>query len=211
MRIDIVADVICPWCFIGKRRLERAMAMRPDLTIRRSWRTFQLNPDMPAGGMPCDLYLQMKFGPGRSSARIHANIAAIGKGEGIDFAFDQIRHIPNTLLAHRLIGFAAASGLSDTVVEALFRGYFLDGLDIGDIDTLSAIAGGCGLDETEAFASLIAPAGAREARAEDQRARRLGINAVPCFIFDSGYAIAGAQEPEMFLPLFDLAESAAAD
>jgi predicted DsbA family dithiol-disulfide isomerase len=209
MRIDIVADVICPWCFIGKRRLERALAMRPDLTVERSWRTFQLNPDMPQTGMPRDLYLQMKFGPGRSSSRIHANIAAVGKSEGIDFAFDKIRRTPNSLQAHRLIRFGGAAGYADEVAEAVFRGHFLDGLDIGDIDTLAAIAASCGLDEAGSRAYLAAAGDTQELRAEDQRARRLGISAVPCFIFDGGCAISGAQEPEMFLPLLDLAAEAA--
>jgi predicted DsbA family dithiol-disulfide isomerase len=209
MRIDIVSDVICPWCFIGKRRLERAMAMRPELEVRRRWRPFQLNPDMPADGMPRERYLAAKFGAERNSARIYANVAAAGKGEGIDFAFDRIRRTPNTVRAHRLIRLAAEEGIEDSVVEALFGAYFLDGRDIGDVETLTEIAARCGLDEAATRTHLAGPAGASEVRAEDQRARRLGIDAVPCFIIDGGYAIAGAQAPEMFLPLFDVATAAA--
>ncbi|HZT87865.1 MAG TPA: DsbA family oxidoreductase [Stellaceae bacterium] len=204
MRIDIVADVVCPWCFIGKRRLERAMAMRPELRIHRVWRPFQLNPDIPLAGMPRELYLQMKFGPGRSATRIHANIAAVGKAEGIDFAFDRIERVPNTLLAHRLIRLAAEAGRADAVVEALFHGYFVEAADIGDIAVLAAIGARAGLDVRRRLAAI----GGTDVRADDQRARRLGVNAVPCFIFDNGYAISGAQEPEMFLPLFDLAATA---
>ena len=205
MRIDIVYDLVCPWCFIGKRRLERAMAMRPQIAVRRSWRPFQLNPEMPPTGMPRELYLQLKFGGARSAARIHTTIAAAGRSEGIDFAFGKIRRIPNTVNAHRLIAAAAAEGCADRLVEALFRGYFTDGLDIGDVATLAAIADQCGLDRTATRASLAGEAGIAAVLAEDDRARRTGIHAVPCFIVDGRYAVSGAQEPEMFLPLFDLA------
>ncbi len=205
MHIDIVADVACPWCFIGKRRLERALAQRPDLLVTRSWRAFQLNPDMPAEGIPRALYLAAKFGSPRHAARGCAAIAAAGRGEGIDFAFDRIGRTPNTLRAHRLIRFAANEGRGDAVVEALFTAYFHDGLDIGNIDVLAASAGRAGLDYDASRLYLESEAGVDEVRAEDRRARRLGIHAVPCFVLERGYAISGAQEPEMFLPLFDIA------
>jgi len=208
MHIDIVADVICPWCFIGKRRLERALALRPDICATRSWRAFQLNPEMPPEGMPRERYLAAKFGS-RSPAQSEARIMAAGRGEGIAFAFDKIRRTPNTLRAHRLIRLAAATGRADAVVEAMFRGYFHDGTDLGDLDALAALAASCGLDEAETRAWLAGDAAAEEVLAEDRRARRLGIHAVPCFVIESGYAISGAQEPEMFLPLFDLATAAA--
>lgn len=209
MRIDIVADLICPWCFIGKRRLDRALAMRPDLDVQRVWRAFQLNPDVPPEGMRRDSYIQLKFGVGRTGARAQAKMAAAGEAEGIAFAFDRIRRAPNTLQAHRLIAFASAEGLAEPVVEALYRGYFLDGLDIGDIDTLAAVAGPAGLDEAAVAAYLAGKAGTIEVLAEEKRARRVGIHAVPCFILDGAYAVSGAQEPEMFLPLFDLASEMA--
>jgi predicted DsbA family dithiol-disulfide isomerase len=205
MHIDIVSDVACPWCFIGKRRLERALALRPDLVATRSWRAFQLNPDLPAEGIPRDFFLAAKFGSVRQAVRSHAAIAAAGRGEGIDFAFERIRRIPNTFCAHRLIRLAAAEGSGDGMVEALFRGYFIDGLDIGNIETLARIAARTGLDHEAARAYLAGEAGAEEVHAEESRARRLGIHAVPCFVLERGYAIAGAQEPEMFLPLLDLA------
>jgi predicted DsbA family dithiol-disulfide isomerase len=186
MRIDIVADFVCPWCFIGQRRLARAMAMRPRLSVARTWRPFQLNPDLPLEGLSRELYLHLKFGGLRSAERIHNALATAGAREGIDFAFDRIRRTPNTLNAHRLIRLAAASGRADAVAEALFQGYFSDGVDIGDVDALARVAAGAGL-------------------AEEHRARRIGIDAVPCFIIDGDYALAGAQDPEMFLPLFDLA------
>ena len=206
MHIEIVSDVICPWCFIGKRRLERALALRPDLTARLSWRSFQLNPEMPVEGISRELYVSAKFGSARAAERLHAAVAAAGRGVGIDFAFDQIRRVPNTLRAHRLIWLAGEQGCADRVVEALFAAYFLRGLDIGDIEVLAATAAGTGLNQQEVRRYLTGAAGAAAVRAEEQRARRLGVHAVPFFILDRGYAISGAQEPEMFLPLFDMAQ-----
>jgi predicted DsbA family dithiol-disulfide isomerase len=205
MRIDIVADVICPWCFIGKRRLERALALRPDLTVTLSWRAFELNPDMPSEGISREAYLAAKFGGFGMAERLYANIRAAGRGVGIDFAFERIRRTPNTLRAHRLIRLAADRGRANAVVEALFRAYFIAGLDIGDVETLAVIAARAGLDHAEARRHLASEAGTAEVRADEHRARRLGIHAVPCFVLERGYAISGAQEPEMFLPLFDIA------
>jgi predicted DsbA family dithiol-disulfide isomerase len=204
MQIDIVADVTCPWCFIGKRRLERALTMRPDIAATRSWRAFRLNPDLPRDGVPRELFLAAKFGGSRAANRFRAIVAA-GRAEGIDIAFDRIRRTPNTLLAHRLIRLAAAEGRSDAIVEALFHAYFTSGIDIGDIGTLALIAAQNGIDRRRAAAYLDSDAGTAEVLAEEQRARRLGIRAVPCFIIERGYTISGAQEPEMLLPLFDLA------
>jgi predicted DsbA family dithiol-disulfide isomerase len=208
MHIDIVADVACPWCFIGKRRLERALALRPDIVVSRSWRPFQLNPDLPSDGIPRDFFLAAKFGSVRQALRGEATIAAAGRSEGIEIGFERIRRTPNTLCAHRLIRLAATKGNGDGMVEALFRAYFVDGVDIGDIDALAMIAGRAGLDRGGARAYLASEAGVPEVLAEDGRARRLGIHAVPCFVIERGYAISGAQEPEMFLPLFDLATGA---
>jgi predicted DsbA family dithiol-disulfide isomerase len=205
MHIDIVADIACPWCFIGKRRLERALALRPDIVATRSWRAFQLNPDMPVEGIPREFYLAAKFGSPRQVMRSYTAITAAGRGEGIEFAFERIRRTPNTLNAHRLIRLAATEGCGDAMVEALFRAYFIDGLDIGDIDALAIIAARTGLDQEAVRTYLAGEAGAEEVLAEEGRARRLGIHAVPCFVLERGYAIAGAQEPEMFLPLFDMA------
>ena len=205
MHIDIVSDVICPWCYIGKRRLERALARRPGLAVTRSWRAFQLNPELPVEGIPHRLYLAAKFGNWQNAGRACAALCAAGRSEGIDFAFDRIRRAPNTLRAHRLIRLAAGEGAGDDVVEALFRAYFYDGLDIGDIDVLATIAGRAGLHFAGVRSYLAGEAGTQEVRAEDRRARRLGIHAVPCFVLDRGYAISGAQEPEMLLSLFDVA------
>jgi predicted DsbA family dithiol-disulfide isomerase len=205
MHIDIVSDVVCPWCYIGKRRLERALARRPGLLTTRSWRAFQLNPDLPSEGVPHALYLATKYGNSHNASRAYAALSAVGRGEGIDFAFDRIGRAPNTLRAHRLIRLAANEGAGDDIVEALFRAYFLEGLDVGDIDILVAIAGRAGFDFAEVRSYLAGEAGTNEVRAEDRRARHLGIHAVPCFVLERGYAISGAQDPEMFLSLFDVA------
>ncbi len=205
MRIDIVFDAACPWCFIGKRRLELALARRPGLAVTRSWHPYQLNPGMPPAGISRALYLSAKFGGAREAARCCAAVAATGRSVGIEFAFERIGRMPNTLRAHRLIRLAAAKGCADLMVEALFTGYFRDGLDIGDSDVLAEIAGRAGLDPDEVGGYLAGEAGAEAVGAAERRARRLGIHAVPCFILERGYAISGAQEPEMFLPLLDVA------
>jgi predicted DsbA family dithiol-disulfide isomerase len=164
---------------------------------------------MPPEGMSRERYLAAKFSAARSPAQSQARLIAAGRGEGIDFALDRIRRTPNTLRAHRLVRLAAAAGDADDLVEAMFRAYFLDGLDLGDIDTLAALAAAAaGLDEGETRRWLAGDALSEEILAEDRRARRLGIHAVPCFVIDGGYALSGAQEPEMFLPLFDLASAA---
>lgn len=207
MRIDIVSDVICPWCFIGKRRLEWALALRPELPGEITWRPFQLNPDMPAEGVDRRAYLAAKFGGAAHADRIYASVTEAGATVDIPFAFERIRRTPNTRDAHRLIRYAAANGRADALVEALFQGYFITGRDIGDRATLAAIAGDVGLDAGEVGDWLASPAELEQVLAEDRGARRIGINAVPCFIFDQQYAVSGAQEPEFFLPVFDLVQN----
>ncbi len=210
MQVDIVSDVICPWCFIGKRRLARALAMRPGLDVSTTWRAFQLNPDMPADGMPRQEYLALKFGGNLQARRIYSAVEQAGASEGISFAFDRIKRTPNTVDAHRLIRFATANGRADETVEALFRAYFLDGRDIGSRDELAAVAAESGLDEREARGFLDDGKGRDTVLAEDRGARRAGIDGVPSFIVDGSYLLSGAQEPEFFLPLFDLALNKAA-
>ena len=207
MRIDIISDVVCPWCFIGKRRLEKALASRADIEPEITWRPFQLNPDMPAQGMLRADYIASKFGDSGHSKRIHQTIAETGAAVGIDFAFDRIKRSPNTRNAHRLIRYATKEGVGGALVERLFRGYFLEGRDLGDLDALATIADESGLGFEEARAFLDSNAERDEIIAEDRNARRLGINAVPCFIFAGQYSISGAQEPEFFYPVFDLVKN----
>lgn len=204
MRIDIVADVICPWCFIGKRRLEAALAQRPTIAPDITWRPFQLNPDMPAEGMAREDYLSAKFGGQAHAKRINQAAIDAGSTVGVPFAFEKIERTPNTLTAHRLVRFAQRTGRANELVDRLFAAYFIEGRDIGDRDTLAAIAGDSGLDAAAARDFLASTSERAEVTADDAGARRLGINAVPCFIFAGQYAISGAQEPPFFFPVFDL-------
>ncbi|MFQ5785959.1 MAG: DsbA family oxidoreductase [Alphaproteobacteria bacterium] len=210
MNIDIISDLICPWCFIGKRRLERALAARPDLDVAISWRAYQLNPEMPPEGMDRAEYLAVKFGSPERAREIYGEIAAAGASEGIDFAFDRIGRTPNTINAHRLIRLAAEKGLQHTVVDLLFRRYFLDGVDLGDDERLVEVAGEAGFDTAEVSAYLASDSGRDAIRLEEIHARRLGVTGVPCFIIDQRFAVSGAQAPEVFVRIFETAEQALA-
>jgi predicted DsbA family dithiol-disulfide isomerase len=204
MRIDVVSDVICPWCYIGKRRLAAALQQRPEVEAKILWHPFQLNPDMPPEGMARERYIAAKFGGGAHASRIYQNVTEVGAAVGIPFHFERIRVTPSTRDAHRLIRRATEAGDAQPVVEALFNAYFIDGRDIGDRATLAEIAQEAGLDGEEAARFLASREGAEEVVAEDMSARRIGINAVPCFIFERKYVVSGAQEAEFFFPLFDL-------
>lgn len=209
MRIDIVLDVICPWCFIGKRRLEQALGLRPEIVPEISWRPFQLNPDIPPDGMARQDYLAVKFGGAHYAGRVYQTVADAGAMAGIRFAFERIRRTPNTRDGHRLIRYAAGEGRADALVERLFSAYFLEGRDVGDRAGLAEIAAEVGLDRAEVRLFLDSPSGVVEILAEERGVRRMGINAVPAFVFDGQYAISGAQEPEFFLPVFDLVQNGA--
>ena len=205
MKVVIVSDTICPWCYVGKRRFERALAERAEVKPAIEWRPFQLNPDMPAEGVDRKAYMREKFGNDERAGEIYQAIRSAGEGENIPFAFDSISRVPNTIASHRLISWSLPSGRQDGVVEGLFRSYFLNGEDIGEIDVLVDIAVAAGLDEAEARTYLSGSEGVEQAQAESQEAHRLGISGVPCFIFDGKYAVSGAQEPEVFSQVFDLA------
>ncbi len=205
MEIDIFSDTICPWCFIGKRRLERALYDRPQANLTIRWRAFQLNPDMPAEGMERRQYLETKFGGASNAATVYAQVSAAGDSEDIPFAFDKIGRTPNTVDSHRLIRYAGEHGRQDETVQALFDAYFLRGENIGDHDILVAAAVEAGLDGEAARAFLISGAEAEAIRDEDAQARQAGINGVPCFIFNGKHALAGAHPPEVLHQLFDLA------
>ncbi len=206
VQIDIFSDTICPWCLIGKRRLEAALAMRPDLEVQIRWRTFQLNPNMPAEGMERSAYLNLKFGGAENAKMIYDRIRGAGAEDGIDFAFEAIGRTPNTLKSHRLIRWAADKEAQTALVEALFQAYFFRGEDIGDDSVLLAAAKTAGLNETEAEAFLKSDALLAEASEEDRQARALGIDGVPCFIFNGRHAVAGAQPPKALAEMLDIAK-----
>ena len=206
MHIDIFSDTICPWCFIGKRRLERALTERPQPDLTVSWRAFQLNPDMPAEGMERGRYLEIKFGGAVNAQAVYEQVCVAGDSENIPFAFDKMTRTPNTVDSHRLIRFAGDKGdkAQDAVVEALFNAYFLETRDIGDAEVLIETAAAAGLNPEEARAFLASGAQAEAIRAEDSSARGAGINGVPCFIFNRRHALAGAHPPEVLFQIFDL-------
>jgi predicted DsbA family dithiol-disulfide isomerase len=207
MRIDIVSDVICPWCFIGKRRLAAALAQRPEVEAEILWHPFQLNPDMPPEGMTRERYIAAKFGGTDHARRIYQTVTDVGAAVGIPFHFERITMTPNTRDAHRLIRYASGEAGAELVVEALFNAYFIDGRNVGDRDALAEIAEGAGLERAAVTRYLESDEAAEDVLAEDMSARRIGINAVPCFIFERKYVVSGAQEPEFFYPLFDLLQN----
>jgi predicted DsbA family dithiol-disulfide isomerase len=206
--IEIVHDLVCPWCFLGVRRLMRTLRRRPDLLFDLTWRPFLLNPDMPRGGMARPDYVIRKFGGEERARRLYSSITEIGRTEGILFRFDRIRRAPSSVDAHRLVRYAARFGQADAMVEALFSAHFTDGLDIGDRALLVVIATACGLDGAATRRFL---AGGDEVDADNLRAHRLGINGVPCFVISGRHAIAGAQEPEVIERLLDVAAVEAAE
>ncbi|KZD09777.1 DsbA family oxidoreductase [Oceanibaculum pacificum] len=205
MRLDIFSDVICPWCFVGKRRLEKALALRPMPSLDIRWRAFQLNPGMPKEGMDRQAYLEAKFGGEMRSRQIYDTIRRVGGSENIAFAFEKVKRTPNTVDAHRLIRLAYDKGAQDAMVEALFQAYFLNGRDIGDLDVLIDIAEEQDIDRDEAANFLESTEGAVDVEAECVTAGRIGVNGVPCFVLNGRYGLSGAQEPEALFPLFDLA------
>jgi predicted DsbA family dithiol-disulfide isomerase len=208
--VDIVSDTICPWCYIGKRRFERALDLSGRNDIAISWRPFQLNPDMPPEGMTRDDYVRAKFGGGDRPRQIYQAIAESGREAGIEFQFSRIKRTPNTVLSHRLVHWSARQERQDEVVAELFRAYFEGGLDVGDLDILTECAGRAGLDPELARKFLLSEEGRQEVIASDVYARRLGINGVPCFIVNRKYAVSGAQPPSAFVEVFNLAERDAA-
>ena len=187
--IDVVSDVVCPWCYLGKKRLDVALKSEPSVELR--WRPFQLDPTIPPEGRDRKAYMRAKFGDGPRLGEVHAQLKGLGAEVGINFDFEAIGLAPNTLDAHRLIRFAALSGRADALVDRLFSDYFERGRDIGDRAVLEAAARDCGL--TEAAGRLESGEGSEEVRAEIDEARRLGVEGVPFFIFAGKYAVSGAQ------------------
>ncbi len=206
LTIDVVSDVVCPWCFIGKRRLETALKHEGEVEVR--WRPYQLDPTIPSEGLDRQSYMRAKFRDEARIAEIHARLRALGEEAGIAFDFEAIRRSPNTLDAHRLIRFASEAGKADAVVERLFSDYFERGRDIGDPAVLAQVARDCGLgDIAERLAS---EAGAREVQGEIAEAQRMGVEGVPFFIFASKYAVSGAQSEQVFAQVLAQARQAAA-
>ncbi|MBO0334899.1 DsbA family oxidoreductase [Sneathiella sp. CAU 1612] len=203
MKIDIVSDTVCPWCFIGKRKLEAALAARPDLEVEVTWHPFQLHPDMPEGGADRKEFTARKFGSAERAKELYENIKIAGQAVDIPFNFSKIERTPNTLDSHRLIRWAHSAGCQDALVEILFRRFFVDGEDIGDHTVLIAAAEEAGMDKTLVTDLLEKGADRDLVSEEDMRARQMGVSGVPFFILNDKYAVSGAQDPAAFLAAFD--------
>lgn len=197
LHIEVASDVICPWCYIGKRRLERALSLLDgEIEVRVSWLPFQLNPGMPKEGIERAEYRRAKFGSLERSRALDARVATEARGEGLEFALERIARTPNTFRAHQLIELAQQRGAGEAAVEALFRAYFVEARDTGDDAVLAGIADACGVPRAELEARWAdAPAAQRLAETEDWL-RELGIGGVPTFIFDRKSGISGAHPPE---------------
>ena len=207
--IDIYSDIVCPWCYVGKRRLERALAqLNGAVRARTTWRPFQLNPTMSSDGMDRTAYLKAKFGSLEAFGRMEEQLLAAGVEERIPFAFEKIQRTPNTFAAHRLVWYAAQQGTQDNVVEALFRAYFLEGQNIGDVTTLTHVAAEAGLDRTETEEFLESEKGVVEVKGEEAVGRRLGISGVPYFVLNGSISISGAQPPDIFVSAIQQTEKA---
>lgn len=207
LAVDIISDVVCPWCFIGKRRLEQAIRLRPDAPVAVNWRPFQLDPTIPRGGIARGEYLARKFGGPERIGAIYRHISEVGAGEGIAFRFDLIERSPNTLDAHRLIHWAKAGGMQDAVVERLFQRYFLDGDDIGDVAVLGAVAAETGMDARTITDELATPADVAAVTSDIAAGIRIGVQGVPFFVFDGRFAVAGAETAEVLVKAIDEART----
>jgi len=204
LHIEVYSDVVCPWCYVGKRRLERALGQlkRPHIT----WRPFQLNPTMPKEGMDRTTYLKAKFGSLDAFGQMKEHLLTAGVEEHIPFAFDKVLRTPNTFMAHRLIWYAEQQGRQDAAVESLFREYFTEGADIGSVTVLGQLAGRAGLDAGAVESFLHGEEGITEVKAEETTGRRLGIRGVPYFVLNGSISISGAQSPDIFVSAFQQAK-----
>ncbi len=195
--LSVVSDAICPWCYVGKRRLEQAFALmegtpRPRVT----WRPFELNPQMPKTGIDRREYRMRKFGSWERSLQLDAQLTEVGKSVGIAFRYDLMKRTPNTFDAHRLIWLAGQIGVQDAMVETLFRAYFSEGRNIGDANVLAELAAIAGIERPRAEALLAGTDGSAEVAGEEEVAMRTGLSGVPTFVLDGRVLFSGAQPPE---------------
>ncbi len=195
--IDVISDVVCPWCYLGKRRLRRAVDMVPEIQVIVRWRPFRLDPTIPPEGVAREDYLTAKFGSIQALDESHRQLSMRGRDEGITYNFDRITRSPNTLDAHRLVRWAAAAGVQDDMVERLFAAYFSEGLDVGDAAVLADLAAHVGLDGEVTAGRLASDEDRELVVAEIENANRIGVSGVPCFIIDRRLAVTGAHPAEV--------------
>lgn len=197
-KIDIISDPICPWCYIGKAQLDRALAENPDHPFLIEWHPFQLNPDMPSDGMDRRAYLEGKFGGKEGAVRAYAPVVENAKAAGLEIDFEAMKRTPNTIDAHRLIHWAGIEGRQTAAVSALFKAYFQDGRDIGDSEVLADIADGIGMDAAVVAKLLNSDADIDDIKARDAHSRKMGVNSVPTFVVAGKHAVPGAQPVELW-------------
>ena len=195
MKIEVVSDVICPWCFLGKRRLDKALALVPEISAEVIWRPFFLDPTIPPEGLSREKYMKDKFG-NRDLKAMHKPLEEAGAKDGVPYQFDKITRTPNTLDAHRLIRWAKQADKQEAVVEALFLAYWRDGKDVGDHKVLIEVATAAGMDGKEIGILLSQDTDKRAVMEEVEKAYQLGVQGVPTFIIDNKYGVSGAQEAE---------------
>jgi predicted DsbA family dithiol-disulfide isomerase len=198
IKLDIMSDPICPWCYIGKAHLDRALESEPDHPFAIEWHPFQLNPDMPAEGMDRRSYLEGKFGGKEGAVRAYAPVVEHAEKAGLKINFEAMQRTPNTLNAHRLIHWAGIEGRQTAAVSALFKAYFVDARDIGDAEVLADIADGIEMDASVVTRLLATDEDMEDIRKRDAHSREMGINSVPTFIVGGRHAVPGAQPPELW-------------
>ncbi|WP_170638599.1 DsbA family oxidoreductase [Ruegeria profundi] len=198
VKLDILSDPICPWCYIGKTHLDKALAKLPDHPFVIEWHPFQLNPDMPDAGMDRREYLERKFGGKDGAVRAYAPVVEHAENAGLKIDFEGMKRTPNTLDAHRLIHWAGIEGKQNAVVDALFDAYFVQARDIGDPEVLSDIADSAGMDAAVVMKLLKSDADREDIRNRDTHSREMGVSSVPTFIVANQHAVPGAQPPEMW-------------
>lgn len=203
LTVDLWADIACPWCWIGERRLQRALEQRPGVRVTLRWRPFLLQPDLPPEGMPWDRFAAAKFGGEDRIRAITAQVAAVGASEGIPFAFHRMTRAPHTLDAHRMVLEAQSRGRGAAMAEALFGAHFQGGRDLNDPEVLRDLAVGAGLPADAVEALLESEERADEVWESADVARRLGIQGVPFFVFGGRYGVSGAQAPDVLLGALD--------
>ena len=215
LRVDVVFDFVCPWCYIGKRRLEAALE---DCTAQHPggpkpvvrWLPFQLNPDIPAGGVSRREHVEQKHGPAGPDLEKQKQVGTLARGLGLEFALDKITVQPNTLDAHRLSGCAQRHGWQDEMVEALFKAFFMQGISLNDHEALAGLAANVGFDWAQVAAYLASATDVQAAERLEQEARNAGIDIVPFFVFNGKVTVAGAHEVNVLLEAMELATTAEA-
>ena len=203
LKLDVISDPICPWCYIGKTHLDRALAMRPDHGFVIEWHPFQLNPTMPPEGMDRRAYLETKFGGPEGAARAYAPVVSTAQKAGLSINFDGIKTTPNTIDAHRLIHWGGVARCQTAIVDHLFDAYFVKGQNIGDHAVLTDIAEACGMDRTEVAARLDSDHDLTATRARDSQIRKMGVSSVPTFVVLNQHVVSGAQPPETWVSIID--------